>query len=225
MDCSTVAGLLDERIDERLSASCAAALDMHLSGCDECADAYAALCALRSERSRAVPAPRPGLLAQAVRTARRSAPARPPRSSFWLGTAVGGAVAAGIAAAVMIAGPLGAPAPPATSAAGELTLTMNETREVNIAIDSPEAVADARIRVVLSGAAALAGRQGETEVSWSTPLDRGVNLLTLPVALEGRGGGHVLVEVRYGSRSKTFAVYVDEAAEGAKTVEAAEGRV
>jgi hypothetical protein len=92
----------------------------------------------------------------------------------------------------------------------ELFFALHEIRDVNFAIESPAEFDDAEIRVISTGTVGLAGYEGRNELRWSTPLDRGTNMLRLPVAMDGRGGGHLLVEVTYGAQQKTFVVYLRE---------------
>jgi hypothetical protein len=85
---------------------------------------------------------------------------------------------------------------------------LNETRDVNVAVESPEALAGAQIHVTLSGAIGLRGFDGQRELRWTADLDRGVNQLTLPVVALGASGGQVLVEVTHGDRRRTFVIDV-----------------
>jgi len=87
-----------------------------------------------------------------------------------------------------------------------LTIALTETRDVNVAIDSPTDLQDAQIRVVLTGAVALTGFEGQSEIRWSTNLDRGVNMLSLPVTMQGLNGGRLLVEVDYEDHHEIFVV-------------------
>jgi hypothetical protein len=80
----------------------------------------------------------------------------------------------------------------------------------NIAIDSPADIAEAEIRIVVTGNLAINGYEHRDELRWFARLDRGVNLLTLPVVMQNSTGGHLLVEVSYGSERKTFAVLVQD---------------
>ena len=89
-----------------------------------------------------------------------------------------------------------------------LPLTLNEPQTVNISLNSPEALVDAEIHVILSGAVSLDGYLGQRELQWRTNLDSGINQLTLPVVATGAEGGQVLVEVIHGGKRRTFLVDV-----------------
>jgi hypothetical protein len=131
------------------------------------------------------------------------APAR--RRSFWLGTAVGGALAAGIAVVVAVLWPQ-----PSLEPLGnpEVRLLAGEVREISVSLESPEALADAEIRVSLTGGVGLQGFANQRDVRWMTDLDRGINQLTLPLVGLDASGGQVTVEVQHGSKRRTFVIDV-----------------
>lgn len=208
MSCTEVTSLLSRLADGRLTDAEHASIESHCRHCADCRDAWLAVRVLRHERLRAIPAPSPDLLDKALRRgAARDAQARPDhrlRRRFLAGAAVGGAVAAGLV--VMLLGAAGLLRPSTSALVPELAIALHDVRDVRIAIDSPVDVGAAAIRVVLSGGVALSGFEGRTELRWSSPLDRGTNVLTLPVVMHEPGGGHLLVEVIYGEHRKTFAM-------------------
>jgi uncharacterized protein (DUF58 family) len=128
---------------------------------------------------------------------------------FWIGTAVGAALAASLALAVV--GLRTTPPAQPSSSLPQISLAVNETRDVSIALDAPQALEHARVRVVLSGAIGLVGFDGQREISWYTNLDPGTNVLTLPVVALGSNGGQLLVEVEHSERRRTFLVDVHSA--------------
>lgn len=218
MNCMEVGGLFERHVVTPLSAEDHRALEAHLIGCDDCRAAWLGVLALRRERAREVPGPTPGAFDRILLRARRANARLDDRRSgrFWMGAAAGGALAASLLLAIFFFGRTFEPSSPAQGA--ELAIALHETRDMSIAIDSPVDVVQAEIRLVLVGGIALAGFEGQSELRWAAPLDRGVNLLTLPITMQARGGGHVLVEVSYGDAHKTFAVHVREGA-SAETID------
>jgi hypothetical protein len=178
----------------------------HLENCADCSAALRAVATLRAEHY--APAPRlpPRSFARALERA-TSAPAREARGgrSFWLGTAVGGALAAGVAVAIAV---WWSQSPPAPLGNPEVRLALNEVREVSMALESPEALTDAEIHIVLTGGVALQGFAGQRELRWMTDLERGVNQLTLPLVGIDASGGQVTVEVQHGTKLRTFVIDV-----------------
>ena len=182
----------------------------HLDGCADCSAALRAVAALRAEHH----GPAPKVPAQSFERALERAthaPSTEARRSrgFWLGTAVGGAIAAGIAITIALLWPQAATAPIGNP---EVQLAVNEVREVSMSLESPEALADAEIRVVLTGGVGLQGFAGQRELRWMTDLDRGVNQLTLPLVGLDASGGQVTVEVHHGTKQRTFVIDVQPSA-------------
>lgn len=179
---------------------------VHLEGCEDCAAALRAVATLRAEHYAPPPKVPAHSFAQAMERAVRAPRTEARRGrSFWLGTAVGGALAAAIAITVAVlwqqasTTPIGNP---------EIRLALNEVRQVSVSLESPAALVDAEIRVVLTGGVGLQGFAGQRELRWMTDLDRGVNQLTLPlVGLDARGG-QVTVEVYHGTKQRIFVIDV-----------------
>ena len=203
MRCEDVVELLGA--DEDAATLPARTARSHAESCPECTAALAARRALHAEQYAAVPPLPERSFAHAIdRAVRPAQPARG-RRGFWLGTAVGGTIAACIALGVAllssrpVAGPVANP---------EVAIALNEVRAVSMSLDSPEALAGAEIRVLLTGGVGLEGYDTQRELRWMTDLDRGVNELTLPiVALDARGG-QITVEVQHGAKRRTFVLDV-----------------
>lgn len=179
----------------------------HVEACASCTAAARALTTLRNEQLLAVPELPRGSFERALERAvagPRAAETRARGRGFWLGTAVGGAVAAGLALAVALLWPQ-TPAPVGNPF---VELAANEVRAVDVSLDSPEALAGAEIRVELTGSVGLEGFADRRELRWVTDLDRGVNQLTLPLVGLDAGGGQVTVEVHHGTRQRTFVIDV-----------------
>jgi hypothetical protein len=181
----------------------------HLVRCDGCRNAVRALRALHAEAATPVPHVPSGALERALRIATEQPQRRvtyQPRG-FWPGVAVGAAVAAAVAiAAVLLLMPVGRDS--VSNAVPGVSMALNETRNVSIALDSPVALSDAEIRVVLNGAIELAGFAGQKELTWRADLDAGVNQLTLPVVVVGANGGQLTVEVQHADKRRMFVIDV-----------------
>ncbi len=186
----------------------------HIRLCSPCRSASRALAALGTEREGAGPEPPPGALDRAVRLAAeagRAPSVRAPRRAFWVGMGLGAtlaAAAAWLAFAVLTFAPRARPG----NGTPEVALALNETRDVNIAVQAPTDLPHAEIHVVLTGAIGLAGFGAQKELRWNTDLAAGANELTLPIVALGSDGGQLLVEVRHGAKRRTFIVDVKAAA-------------
>ncbi len=215
MNCEEATEVL--RSGQEAAAQPRALANEHLLTCAECRLAALALVALEAERRAQVPAPDRHSFERAMRRAvQRPVAAAARRRGFWLGAAVGGAMAAGLAVAVttlwLQSSTLQAPANPG------VTLALNEVRDVSVSIDSPEMLSGAEIRVVLTGAVGLQGFDEQRELRWVADLDRGLNQLTLPLIARGASGGQVTVEVQHGDKLRTFVLDIQTEPNAAPTV-------
>ena len=179
----------------------------HVTECEACRAAAQAITALAAERTATVPRLAEGAFERALqRAAQPPQRSAPNRRSFWLGTAVGGALAASLAVAVTV---WWLPSRvPSAAANPEVRLALHEVRPVSVSLDSPESLQGAEIHIVLTGAIALDGYAEQRELRWVTDLDRGVNQLTLPLVALGPNGGQIMVEVQHGDKRRAFVVDV-----------------
>jgi hypothetical protein len=205
MKCERAVELLTRSVEEGAAEERRLAAD-HVANCGDCRDAATAVHALRIASLAPVPDPRPGAFERVIAAA-TSRPDAGRRSSptFWSGMGLGAALAAGVVIAILALAPATGPE---TVVTPRLSMALNESRDVSISLTAPEALADAEIHVVLSGAVGLDGYEGQRELRWRTNLDPGVNQLTLPVIATGAGGGQVLVEVLHEGKRRTFLVDV-----------------
>lgn len=205
MNCEEAMDIL--RSGEHASPSLRMRANEHVSGCADCRFASLALSALYADRRAPVPPLRAGSFERAMqRAVQRPAAAAARRRGFWLGAGVGAALAASVVLAVVVV--WFQRATPNSPSYPEVSLTLNEARDVSVAIDSAAALPGAEIRVVLTGAVALDGFDGQRELRWITDLDSGVNQLTLPLVVVGASGGQVTVEVQHGDKLRTFVLDV-----------------
>jgi len=216
MSCERVLDLL---LEEPASGS---ALELesaqrHLATCENCQSAFTAVELLERDRVAALPAPSSGAFERAMLLATHQAQLAQSNAAgsgsrrFLLGMIAGGALAAGVAGAVIMLTPL-SQSPlsqsPQSDAVPGIELALNETRAVSISLDSSRAIEDAEIHVVLTGAIALEGYEGQSELRWRTALDAGSNQLTLPLISSGSTGGQVLVEVQHEAYRRVFVIDV-----------------
>lgn len=193
-------------------ANLRAAMD-HVADCADCRAALRAIDALRGVRDEPTPPVGDAVIQHAVDRALATRPEQRYRRGFWTGAASGVALAAAVATLAVglwVFGPVGEP----PVAAPEVRVALNQRSDVTVALESPEPLANAEVRVELRGAVELAGYAGQRELRWSTDLDRGINQLTLPVVAIDASGGQVLVEVTHGQKRRAFVLDIRAAAPG-----------
>ena len=193
------------------SANLRAAMD-HVVDCAECQAALRAIDTLRALRDEPTPPVGDAVIQRAVDRALATRPEQRYRRGFWAGVASGAALAAAVAALAVAVWVFGTGEVPV--AGPEVRVALNQRSDVTVALESPEPLANAEVRVELRGAVELAGYAGQRELRWSTDLDRGINQLTLPVVAIDASGGQVLVEVTHGQKRRAFVLDVRTAAPG-----------
>jgi hypothetical protein len=122
------------------------------------------------------------------------------RWETWAGAALGGAVAAALTFVLLRTvdtAPVSQP---------QLALTLHEARNVDVLIDSERALKGATIRVAASGSITLDGFEDERHVDWQADLERGSNLLSLPVIARTAGKGRLVAIVEYQGRTQRVAI-------------------
>jgi hypothetical protein len=157
------------------------------------------------------PEPRPGFVERALARAAEQqqtpqAVALPGRlRSFatrwetWAGAALGGAVAATLM--LVLLRPVDT-----TDSRQPLALTLHETRSVDVLIDSDRELKGATIRVAASGSIALDGFDDERQIDWQADLERGANLLSLPVVARAAGKGRLVAVIEHEGRTREVAI-------------------
>ena len=165
---------------------------------------------IKALRSMPAPEPRPEFVDRAIATATRAnvhaGPGRAgglrraaTRWETWFGAALGGAVAATLTLLIM------RPDAPTEPARG-ITLALNEARDIDVIIESDRDLEDATIRIAVTGAVALDGFQNEHIIDWRADLERGGNLLSLPVVAHQVGYGQLVAVIEHGGRTRTVTV-------------------
>ena len=177
----------------------------HIDGCEICRDALRGSEALYEFRKRNLATAPEGLFTRVVQDVVTNAEPGKSGYGFWHGTGFGAAVAASVIMAVIAFGVVQSPGSGAT-ATHDVEIALNETRNVNIAIEAGRDFAEATVSVFLSGDVELAGFGSKKEISWNTSLVQGVNQLSLPIVATGLSGGTLLVRLDNDGAEKVFLV-------------------
>jgi hypothetical protein len=122
------------------------------------------------------------------------------RWETWAGAALGGAVAAALTMFILLRPADTTVSPPA------LALTLHETRNVDVLIDSERELKGATIRIAASGSIALDGFDDERQADWQADLERGTNLLSLPVVARSAGRGQLVAVIEHEGRTRRVAI-------------------
>jgi hypothetical protein len=158
------------------------------------------------------PEPRPGFVDRALANATRQPATRAKERSLglahlagrwetWIGAAFGGAVAAALT--LFLLRPMEQPVPAAPMG---ISLALNETRAIDVLIDSERELSDATIRIVATGSVVLDGFDNEREIGWRTHLERGSNVLSLPVVARSTGDGQLVAVIEHEGRTRRMTI-------------------
>jgi hypothetical protein len=121
----------------------------------------------------------------------------------WVGAVLGGAVAA-----VMMLAFLHPFEHTGASEAPGIALMLNEARDIDVMIDSERPLEGATIRIEATGSVALSGFDSDHEIGWRANLERGSNLLSLPVVARSSGKGQVVAVIEHGGRTRRVMINV-----------------
>lgn len=209
MHCTDVQQHMDDYLDGALEKETMAQVDAHLQGCDAChsmLEQTQSLLALLKDSE--VEPMRPSFAQQAFAQA-RAAHARQTKTTHrhWFSAGFGGALAAGIVMALVL-GPMKTLLLPAASVE-TISMSVDESRTVNVVFHAPEAMAGVELELVLSDGLELDGRPGQRQLRWQTNLKAGKNRLTVPVrALKG-GSGSLVTRLHSDGKQKEFRIQLD----------------
>jgi hypothetical protein len=86
------------------------------------------------------------------------------------------------------------------------TLSLHQVTRVALALDSREELKGATITLRLPDNVELKGYPGQRMISWKTDIDRGTNMLALPVKGVSEKNGLLVARLEYGNKSKEYKV-------------------
>ena len=205
MNCTDMAERIPALASDLLTGGEREACLAHVATCDTCADALRGAEAMQFLRRRDAGAAPQGLFQQVLDDVSGAKDGDVGGRRFWLGTAVGGAIAASLLAVVMMLGVLVRPVDLAPQVA-EFYVSAQEPRMMHVAIETERALPGAEISVLLSGEVEIDGAGGRREFNWTEDLDAGVNKLSLPLLASGNGGGQMMVRLRHPDSEQIFVI-------------------
>ena len=210
MNCETFETGIDDYLDGALDVTAAAGFDAHLAGCADCRarleHARRCIAAVADYGRNDIAMPEPAWFDVALAKAAWQG-SRRERRRRW---AAAGTVAAGLAV-WLFAALLGGTGdlPVADAGVPAVAMTLEQPRTVRLVFNSPVELADATLTVSLPDGLELAGFAGQREITWSTSLSAGKNVLALELIATSPLSGDVLATLRHADEQKTFRLRVD----------------
>ncbi|MDX5151465.1 MAG: zf-HC2 domain-containing protein [Acidiferrobacterales bacterium] len=200
MNCKISLNLVDDYLGGYLDQDTRQALEEHLEQCASCQAQFAQDKALRQRmQAQLIGQPKAGFADRVLaRTVEHHQHQERHHWSF-----IGGAIAASVVIAVTsFVLRFAAPQPEQA----QQTLALNQVTRVALALDSREELKGATITLRLPDNVELKGFPGQRMISWKTDIDRGTNLLALPVKGVAAKNGLLVARLEYGNKSKEYKV-------------------
>lgn len=82
----------------------------------------------------------------------------------------------------------------------------NEVRTIKIAIESEQAIEDIEMTIELTDNLALEGFPDRRTIRWNARLERGINVISLPVSAIGGGDGEIVTRIGRQQQSREFVI-------------------
>jgi len=216
MNCHDIHNHCDAYLDHEMSDTQKRALEAHLESCPACQHYMQQAQDIRDALTKLqAPAMRPDFAAQAFNKVRRQNTTVAGSKRF---TGAGLALAASLALAgivgVFIYQPHSTePEPDA------IRISMQQPKSISVVFNAREDLEQVTISIELSDNLALDGYGGKRTVSWNTPLQKGKNVLSLPIIATQSGNGTVIARLRLGDQDKTFRIHVNVRQNGSTQIQ------
>jgi hypothetical protein len=233
MNCTETQKLLDDYLDEGLSADEQDAIEIHVAGCTSCHQLVDESKAIRHAlRSLPVTEASPDFEEKVFaevrshygshteqagtgqvgtdRVSTEQTSAAKPGNRFLAGfsTAIAASLALWFASTMY--------EPQFDDASPQvINLAMSQVKTVRLMFDAPDDLDDVTLSVVLPENIELEGYAGQKQLVWQTKLTKGQNILALPVTAINHGQGELVARLTYGDKTKQFQIVVKTDSDGA----------
>lgn len=205
MNCKILQSQLNDFLDGELKPVQVEQVQAHLGSCDSCYQLWQQELQFRQlMHDIPVPAPKAGFEERVFAKLPKNSVVSHKRA-FVAG--FGGAIAAGVM--LMIAAAIFIKPVTQQELIPNITLTMHESKKVNMVFDVPEMVADATFSLQVPEHIEIAGRKGLHQIEWKTALKKGKNLLSLPIVAKALDSGELVAQIKYGDQVKVFRMKLD----------------
>jgi hypothetical protein len=197
--CETVNKLLDNFVIRRLPESEANEVSHHLSLCNDCQQTYLYTRALVDAlQGLTVPAVSTDFADRVISKAVRTGGYQPVRLLSY--------VASGIAASFAILFVLAFTMleSPSNISSSPVVLIGDEIKTVKLAIESARTVEGIKMTIDLSDNLQISGYENQQSISWGTRLEKGTNVIALPISAIARGNGEIKARVEFKGNEKVF---------------------
>ncbi|MDH3534912.1 MAG: zf-HC2 domain-containing protein [Gammaproteobacteria bacterium] len=199
MNCQATNNLMQDFVDGRLAGDDTEQVSAHLEQCGACRENYQdILGVIELLQQRRVPPASPGFTTAVLERAIDAA--QPPRGRRM--PYMAGGIAASFIAAFVLLSMMTNPAHPTA----QVVLIGNQVQTIKVAIESAHPVDSIRMTIDVSDNLEISGYQDQKVISWNTRLEKGTNIIALPVSAIARGDGEINARVGLNDREKVFKI-------------------
>ena len=207
MLCNEVEKNIDDYLDGYIGNDAAAQIALHVQNCSMCLRELEATQAIRNSLAELpTAAPAEDFFDRAVTHAARLGDTANTRRLRFSG-AIAAVFALILAASVMFER-LDQSTPAAFAGLPEVVLEVDTVTPVKLVFTSPSALAGARLSLQLPVGVELAGYNGHSDLSWSTDLEPGKNVLRLPLVGHMPASDQLVAKLEHPNGTKTFRLLV-----------------
>lgn len=200
MSCDKFKTLLYDYVDQALSAEDAEAVDKHSTSCESCAHDIQSIRAQRQLlQSLPVPAAAEGFKQRVIKSAVQVSAHDTAKNQGYLYKF---AAAAMISALVLWFGMLNVTEKDKGSPV--FVMVSDQVRNISVAIDSEQDLDAVEMYVEISDNLELKGLGNKKQINWTTGLQKGVNVISLPVVGIAKGNGAITTRVQLKGKEKVM---------------------
>ena len=222
MQCSELQKHIDDRLDDQLDGGMRAAMDAHLANCPSCRSCVREEQAMREMLSdMPVPESTPGFAARALRqaaVAHSVTNATRPKMVFASGFAAVLMVGVVLWFVTGIYGPQGEQGSVHQAQLAQVTIQLQETHRVRLSFNAPADMERVRVSLELPEHVELEGYPGRKQIAWYTKLQKGDNVLSLPLSGLKASRGRFIARVGSGETAKEIHINLNVEQSGVSTL-------
>lgn len=207
MNCGQHKENLNRFLDGELEGLPLSEFQSHTAACGDCETALREKEALRQAlKSMPLPPPDDGfydrVLEQTVLMTHRNA------TYFWSSAGIGGAIAAGLVAWLVLALPADVQNRVEQPPLDTVTISLNVEKRVRLSFESVNELQGAMLTLQLPPGVEISGYDDRSEIRWATNVRPGTNILELPIVIRSGDGGTILARIEHGGKAKSFELAV-----------------
>jgi hypothetical protein len=186
-------------IDGRLSGPDAKLVSAHLEECDACTENYQnILSVIELLKDVRVPPASADFASRVLERATNARQTSPDRRLPYLASGIAASLIVTFVLVFTMINPAHPTAP--------IVLIGDEVQTLKVAIESAHQVDSIRMTIDVSDNLEISGYQDQKVISWNTRLEKGTNIIALPVSAIAQGDGEINARVGLQDREKVFRI-------------------